>query len=76
MDIKTKYDLGQSVFFMNNNHVNESVINQISAEVRYRIGYKRKVNIDVSVSYYLVDSNLLYEERKLFLTKEELLKSL
>ena len=76
MDIKTKYDLGQSVFYMNNNQVNESVINQIFADVRYRIGYKRKVNVEVSVSYYLVDSNLLYEEGKLFLTKEELLKSL
>ena len=76
MDIKTKYELRQSVFYMNNNQVKESVINQILAEVRYRIGYKRKVYIDMSVSYYLLDSNLLYEEGKLFPTKEELLKSL
>ena len=77
MDIKTKYDLRQSVFYMDNNQVKESVINQILAEVRHRIDYKHKVNIEVmSVSYYLVDSNLLYKEEKLFLTKEELLKSL
>ena len=76
MDIKTKYDLGQSVFYMNNNQVNESVINQIFVEVRHRIGYKRNFIIDMSVSYYLVNSNRLYEERELFLTKEELLKSL
>ena len=76
MDIKTKYDLGQSVFYMDNNQVKESVINQIFVEVRHRIGYKNKVRIGVSVSYYLVDSNLLYKEEKLFLTKEELLKSL
>ena len=76
MDIKTKYDLGQSVFYMNNNQVNESVINQIFVEVRHRIGYKRNFIIDISVSYYLVNSNRLYKERELFLTKEELLKSL
>ena len=76
MDIKTKYELGQSVFYMNNNQVNESVINQIFVEVRHRIGYKRNFIIDMSVSYYLVDSNLLHEEGKLFPTKEELLKSL
>ena len=76
MDIKTKYDLMQSVFYMDNNQVNESVINQILVEVRHRIGYKRKFIIDMSVSYYLVDSNRLYEERYLFPTKEELLKSL
>ena len=76
MDIKTKYDLGQSVFYMNNNQVNESVINQIFVEVRHRIGYKRNFIIDMSVSYYLVNSNRLYKERELFLTKEELLKSL
>ena len=76
MDIKTKYDLGQSVFYMNNNQVKESVINKILAEVIYRIGYKRKGYIEMSVSYYLADSNLLYEEGKLFPTKEELLKFL
>ena len=76
MEIKTKYDIGQSVFYMNNNQVNESVINQIFVEVRHRIGYKRNFIIDMSVSYYLVNSNRLYKERELFLTKEELLKSL
>ena len=76
MDIKTKYDIGQSVFYMDNNQVKESVINNIFAEVRYRIGYKRNFIIDMSVSYYLVNSNRLYKERELFLTKEELLKSL
>ena len=76
MDIKTKYDIGQSVFYMDNNQVKESIINQILAEVRYRIGYKRKSIIEVSVSYYLVDSNRLNEERYIFPTKEELLKSL
>lgn len=76
MDIKTKYDLGQSVFYMDNNQVNESLINQILVEVRHRITYKGKVIIEVSISYYLVNSNRLYKERDLFLMKEELLKSL
>ena len=76
MDIKTKYDIGQSVFYMNNNQVNESVINQILVEVRRRIGYKSNFIIEESVFYYLVNSNRLYKERELFLTKEELLKSL
>ena len=72
MDIKTKYDLGQSVFFMKDNKVETSAIKQISIDVWYN-----KFNeIRIKERYYLFSADQFYEEDNLFLTKEELLKSL
>lgn len=72
MDIKTKYDLGQSVFFMKDNKVETSAIKQISIDVWYN-KYKE---IRMRIHYYLFSADQFYEEDNLFLTKEELLKSL
>ena len=72
MDIKTKYDLGQSVFFMKDNKVETSAIKQISIDVWYN-GYKE---IRMRIQYYLFSADQFYGEEDLFLTKEELLKSL
>ena len=72
MDIKTKYDLGQSVFFMKDNKVKTSAIKQISIDVWYN-KYKE---ISMRIQYYLFFADQFYEEDNLFLTKEELLKSL
>ena len=72
MDIKTKYDLGQSVFFMKDNKVATSAIKQISIDVWYN-KYKE---ISMRIQYYLFFADQFYEEDNLFLTKEELLKSL
>ena len=72
MDIKTKYGLGQSVFFMKDNKVETSAIKQISIDVWYN-KYKE---IRMSIHYYLFSADQFYEEDNLFLTKEELLKSL
>lgn len=69
MDIKTKYDLGQSVFFMEDNRVKEDIIDSIHIDVKY-LGSKR-----VGKFYYRIGGNP-YLEQKLFPTKEELLKSL
>ena len=72
MDIKTKYDLGQSVFFMKDNKVETSAIKQISIDVWYN-----KFNeIRIKERYYLFSGDQFYGEEDLFLTKEELLKSL
>ena len=72
MDIKTKYDLGQSVFFMKDNKVEKSAIKQISIDVWYN-EYKE---IRMRINCYLFSGDKAYEEDNLFLTKEELLKSL
>ena len=71
MEIKTKYDPGQSVFHMDNNKVNESAIERISIEIRYKMD-----GITVKPFYRLFSKNTWYEENELFPTKEELLKSL
>ena len=72
MDIKTKHYLGQSVFFMKDNKVETSAIKQISIDVWYN-EYKE---IRMRIHYYLFSADQFYEEDNLFLTKEELLKSL
>ena len=72
MDIKAKYGLGQSVFFMKDNKVETSAIKQISIDVWYN-KYKE---ISMRIQYYLFSADQFYKEDNLFLTKEELLKSL
>lgn len=71
MDIKTKYGLGQRVFFMDNNKVQDGPITRIHIEV----GYTTK-DIKVKISYNIFSITKFYKEEELFLTKEELLKSL
>lgn len=74
MEIKTKYDIGQRVFFMIDNQVCEGIIEYFDIGFGYDngteyldIGYcvKNKFFTDIAIN-----------EEKLFLTKEELLKSL
>ena len=72
MDIKTKYDIGQSVFFMKDNKVETSAIRQIILDV----WYNEDKNVKERISYCLFSSSQIYEEKDLFPTKEELLKSL
>ena len=72
MDIKTKYDLGQSVFFMKDNKVETSAIKQINIDV----WYNKDKEISMRIHYYLFSADQFYKEDNLFLTKEQLLKSL
>ena len=69
MDIKTKYDLGQSVFFIEDNRVNEDIIDSIRIDIKYLGG------IRVGRFYYRIGGKP-YLEEKLFPTKEELIESL
>ena len=71
MDIKTKYDIGQSVFYMDNNKVKTDKIDQIHIDARYNAE-----DIKVRISYSLFTTTKFYDDKELFLTKEELLKSL
>ena len=72
MDIKIKYDLGQSVFYMNDNRVQNSSVYRIIMEIDYDCDQ----NIRVRTGYKVSNDSPLYRDTELFLTKEELLKSL
>ena len=74
MDIKTKYDIGQRVFFMSNNRVCEGTIESFDIGFGYADGIKY-----LDIAYGVKDkfsAAIPINEGNLFLTKEELLKSL
>ena len=74
MDIKTKYDIGQRVFFMSNKRVYEGTIEAFDIGVGYADGLKY-----LDIGYCVKNEHctgFAINEENLFLTKEELLKSL
>ena len=71
MDIKTKYDIRQSVFYMDNNKVKEGKIDRIHIDAQYNAKDNK-----VKISYRLFTTAKYYEDDEIFPTKEELLKSL
>lgn len=73
MTIETKYNIGERVYFMHNNKVDNACISDIDVLIRYDRNHIRS-NPDVSI-YYYIDSRK-YSELNLFPTKEELIKSL
>ena len=82
MKIETKFDIGDRVFYMEKNKVEESII----TDIEIIVGLKKEngmINYDnikafIKSEIYYVDMNrdLKYHPRWLFKTKEELLKSL
>ena len=82
MEIETKFDIGDRVFYMEKNKVEESII----TDIEIIVGLKKEngmINYDniktvIKSEIYYVDMNrdLKYHPRWLFKTKEELLKSL
>ena len=82
MKIETKFDIGDKVFYMKNNKVEENII----TDIKIIVGLKREdgmINYDnikasIKREIYYVDMNrdLKFHPSWLFKTKEELLKSL
>lgn len=82
MEIETKFDIGDRVFYIEKNKVKESII----TDIEIIVGLKKEdgmINYDnikafIKSEIYYVDMNrdLKYHPRWLFKTKEELLKSL
>ena len=74
MEIKTKYDIGQRVFFMSDNRVCEGTIESFDIGFGYDNGTEY-----LDICYCVKDkfsTDIPINEENLFLTKEELLKSL
>ena len=72
MKIETKYDIGQKVWFLNDNHAYQGSISQI------RIGVVNEVNIIYTIRVRNLAGSWSIEraEKRLSPSKEELLKSL
>lgn len=77
MEIKTKYNVGDALYFIENNKI-------INREIEH-IGVKVTENLNISIKYYcytmpkeVMDTNPLIgvNEEDCFPTKEELIKSL
>lgn len=75
MEIKTKYNIGDEVWYISNNKVNSlkiTRINVLTSLIPKTIGYGCELNQCVDYC----EGNIVLPEYKLFPTKEELLKSL
>jgi predicted membrane-bound dolichyl-phosphate-mannose-protein mannosyltransferase len=82
MKVETKFDIGDRVFWMKNNKVEENII----TDIEIKVGLKEEdgmINYDnikafIKSEIYYVDMNrdLKFHPRWLFKTKEELLNSL
>ena len=82
MKIETKFDIGDRVFYMKGNKVENNII----VDIEIRVGLKEEngmINYDnikavIKSEIYYLDMNrdLKFHPRWLFKTKEELLKSL
>lgn len=65
MEIKTKYNIGDTVWFMHKNRCVSMKIENINIEVKIKY-----------IQYIFNESEIWISEKYLFPTKEELLKSL
>lgn len=76
MKIETKYNVGQTVFYMADNKVNSSAIAKIRVDVDVYNHVYKELN---EILYILEDPKVKgewYKESNLFETKKELLDSL
>lgn len=72
MELKTKYNLWQKVYLLQNNKVQILQIDSISVKaIALGVGEK-----EIEISYKLNGLTDSFDENDLFATKEELLKSL
>ena len=73
MEIKTKFNLRQKVYFMYENKVNSLQIDSIIVRVIALGGSEDEIEISYQLNGPTTDR---FDEKDLFATKEELLKSL
>jgi hypothetical protein len=81
MEIYTKFKLGQTVFYMENNNVKQGIIGYIEVILTAQCGREPHGVCGCRVQYglilgYLVPSSASYPEFKLFESKEALIETL
>ena len=74
MDIKTKYSIGESVWFIEKRKVQNGRIINVDANIGYRQGTKVSTVVDYTIDYILDSARV--NEADIYSTKEELIKSL
>lgn len=73
MTIKTRFNIGDKVFFMHRNKVNEDTV----IKIEIAIYISRATNLEERTTIYrLKDENNTTKEDNIFASKEDLLKSL
>lgn len=76
MKIETKYNIGDKVFFLNHNKVEQSMIQSIEI-ILTNVFDTKGTKLFTRISYILCpEFSGTYYENRLFLTKEDLLNSL
>lgn len=76
MEIKTKYNIGDEVYFIHNNKVNNSRIKSIEVTCISNYDALYPTEPKVVITYHVMINNTRYCEYDLFKTKEELINSL
>ena len=74
MDIKTKYNIGDKVFYIHNNQLCKGAVHDIHVLV-FPDGLKRNISISYSIRNFSILKSLIFE-KDLFGTKEELINNL
>ena len=75
MNIKTKFSIGEEVFFMSGNKVKQKYINKIRIDLWSPLGYDDK-GIKILYGVQISDETTYLNESLIFKTKEDLIKNL
>ena len=75
MYIKTKFSIGEEVFFMADNKVKQKYMNKIKIDLWSPLGYDDK-GIKILYGVQIADEITYLNESLIFKTKEDLIKNL
>ena len=75
MNIKTKFSIGEEVFFMAGNKVKKKYINKIKIDLWSPLGYDDK-GVKILYGVQIADEITYLNESLIFKTKEDLIKNL
>ena len=79
MEVKTKYSIGDTVWYMKDNRIHKGKIskinNTITSTVTSNLGWYQKTTYHL-FNYFSFKPKQEYQEHELYPTKEELIKSL
>lgn len=76
MNIETKYDAGQKVFFIYQNQVQHVAIGSVKTETSFIYPNSHRILYYIDMPAGNVMKEVIFDEGQLFSTKEDLLKSL